>query len=137
MTKTPAPASRIMRPTGPSAGRLGAPAPAEVVTVFVSRVTAPFRAKALPVKPAPVVIVMLVSARMFPANVLPVPSVAELPICQKRFVGQVVPPVLVRTTDDPLAVVSVLPILKRKSALGLPRKLSVSVPVRAADDVKQ
>ena len=39
--------------------------------------------------------------------------------------------------DDPLAVVSVLPILKRKSAFGLPWKLSVSVPVRAADDVKQ
>src|SRR5436190_552296 len=140
MTKTPAPARRIMRiirPTEPSAGMLGAPAHAAMFTVFVSRVTAPFRARARPVTPAPVVIVMLVSARMFPANVLPVPSVAELPTCQKRFVGQVVPPVLVRTTDDPLAVVSVLPILNRKSAFGLPWKLSVSVPVKAADDVKQ
>src|SRR5205814_5279977 len=85
----------------------------------------------------PVVMVMVVRARILPAKLLPVPSVAELPTCQKRFVGQVAPPVLVSTTDDALAVVRVLPILNRKSAFGLPWKLRVSVPVRPADDVKQ
>src|SRR5436309_4036912 len=140
MANNPAAAKKSMSmisPTEPNAGIGGAPAHAEMFTVLVSRVTAPLRASALPVKPAPVVIVMVVRAMMFPENVLPVPSVAELPTCQKRFGGQVVPPVLVRTTDDALAVVSVLPILNRKSAFGLPWKLRVSVPVRPADEVKQ
>src|SRR4029078_12977725 len=100
----------IISPTAPSAGTAAVPAThAEVLTVFVSSVTAPFRARALPVRPTPVVIVMLVRARMFPVNVLPVPSVAELPTCQKRFVGQVVPPVLLRTKDAPLAVARLPP----------------------------
>ena len=60
---------------------------------------------------------MLVSARMFPANVVVVPSVAELPTCQNTL--QCEPP-LITTTDEPLAVVSVLPIWKMKTALGLP-----------------
>src|SRR5437763_15361896 len=104
--------------------------------VFESRVTAPLRARARPDNPAPVVMVMLVSARMFPRNPLPVPRVAELPTTQFRFGGQGLL-VLIRTTDEPLAVVSVLPILNRKFALGLPWKSRVNVPVRDADDEKQ
>src|ERR1700683_3684671 len=53
-------------------------------TVFASIVTAPFYAKALPqVMLASVFKVMLVSARMLPANSVRVPRVAELPTCQK------------------------------------------------------
>ncbi len=74
---------------------------------------------------------------MLPSNWLDVPRVAELPTCQYTFGGQVRPPLFVRSTDDPEALVSVLPILKRKVAFELPRKSRVSVPVRAADDEKQ
>ena len=59
----------------------------ELETVLVSIVTAPFRAKALPDTLAPVVSVMLVSARIFPTNVLFVPRTAELPICQNTLQG--------------------------------------------------
>jgi len=59
----------------------------ELETVLVSIVTAPFRAKALPDTLAPVVRVMLVSARIFPTNVLFVPRTAELPICQNTLQG--------------------------------------------------
>src|SRR2546423_798265 len=54
-------------------------------TVFVSIVTAPFRARARPATFAPVVREMLVSARMLPTNDVPVPRVAELPTCQKAL----------------------------------------------------
>jgi len=54
-------------------------------TLLVSIVTAPFRAKALPDTSAPVFRVMLVSARMFPTNAVPVPRVAELPTCQNTL----------------------------------------------------
>ena len=54
-------------------------------TLLVSIVTAPFRAKALPDTLAPVFRVMLVSARIFPANAVPVPRVAELPTCQNTL----------------------------------------------------
>jgi len=77
---------------------------------------------------------MLVSARMFPANEVVVPSVAELPTCQKTL--HWLPPLLI-TTDDPLAVVSVLPNLKMKTAAGLPWALSVRLPVSAPDAEKQ
>ena len=70
---------------------------------------------------------------MFPANVMVVPRVAELPTCQNML--QLEPP-LITETDDPLAVVSVLPILKRNTALGLPWASRVSVPVNWADDEK-
>ena len=73
------------------------------VTALVSSVTAPSRARVRPVTVAPVVTVMLVNARMFPANAVVVPSVAELPTCQKTFAGEAP---LVNTTDEALAVVS-------------------------------
>src|ERR1700758_3083275 len=103
-------------------------------TVLVSNVTAPFRAAALPDNVAPLVRVMPVRARMLPAKFDVVPIVAELPTCQKTL--QLDPPFVKRTLEL-LAVVSVLPILKRKEAFGLPSALSVSVPVSCADVVKQ
>jgi hypothetical protein len=53
-----------------------------LVTVLVSKVTAPFLASVRPSTVAPVVSVIEVNARMLPRNVEPVPSVAELPTCQ-------------------------------------------------------
>jgi len=103
-------------------------------TLLVSIVTAPLRAKALPDTLAPVLRVTLVSARIFPANVVVVPIVAELPTCQNTLQG--LPPLTIRT-DAWLAVVSVLPIWKMKTALALPWALSVSAPVSCADDEKQ
>jgi hypothetical protein len=95
-------------------------------TSLVSIVTAPFCAKALPDTVAPVFKVMLVSARMFPTNEVVVPRVAELPTCQNRL--QPEPPSMT-FTDELLAVVSVDPIWKMKTAFALPWASSVSVPV--------
>ena len=50
--------------------------------MLLSNVTAPVRAKRAPLLVAPVVAVMLASARTFPLKLLVVPSVAELPTCQ-------------------------------------------------------
>ena len=72
---------------------------------FPLSVTAPVRAKTRPVTLAPVVTVPLIFARMLPAKAVFVPSVAELPTCQNTFPA-VAP--LARTTEDLLAVVSVL-----------------------------
>ena len=108
----------------------------QVLTLLPSSVTAPLRASALPFEFAPVVKVMLESARMSPVNDVPVPSVAELPTCQKTLL-QLLPPLLMTVTDEALAVVSVLPILNRKSAFALPRALRVNAPVSCADVVKQ
>ena len=49
---------------------------------MVSRVTEPFRARSWPWMAVPVVAVIEVRAMIVPAKVVPVPSVAELPICQ-------------------------------------------------------
>jgi hypothetical protein len=100
---------------------------AQIEIVLVSNVTAPVRAQAAPqVILAPVVSVMLACARMSPVNDVVVPSVAELPTLQNTL-----PPCapLISSTDEALAVVSVLPMLKMKIELGLPRPLSLSVPV--------
>jgi hypothetical protein len=53
--------------------------------VLVSKVTAPFRARALPWRVAPVVTVIELRAKMFPANELVVPRVAEVPTCQNTL----------------------------------------------------
>ena len=50
--------------------------------LFVSSVTAPLRANALPDTVTPVFAVMLVRARMLPMKLVFTPSVAELPTCQ-------------------------------------------------------
>ena len=75
---------------------------------------------------APVFSGMLACARILPANDVVVPSVAELPTCQNALHTD---PSLITTTDEPLAVVSVLPILKMKTALASPWASSVRVPV--------
>jgi hypothetical protein len=102
------------------------PAQASKPTWFVSNVTAPFRARALPDTLAPVVREMLVKARILPTNTVPVPMVAELPTCQNTL--QSTPP-LVIWTDELLAVVSVLTVLNTKTALALPWAFNVNCPV--------
>jgi hypothetical protein len=94
-----------------------AAAQAKMPTWFVSIVTAPLRARPLPDTLAPVVRVMLCKARILPTNVVPVPIVAELPTCQNTL--QSTPPLVTRT-DALLAVVSVLPIWKMKTAAAFP-----------------
>ena len=54
-------------------------------TVFVSKVTAPFRARTRPLTVAPVVSVILVIAIIVPTNEDPVPIVAEVPTCQNTL----------------------------------------------------
>ena len=67
------------------AGVTGVMAQEDGVMRLESRVTAPFRARALPEIVAFVVRLMLVSARMFPINEVLVPRVAELPTCQNTL----------------------------------------------------
>jgi hypothetical protein len=79
--------------------------------VFVSNVTAPLSASALPATVVPVTSVTLANATMFPLKRVAVPSVAELPTCQNALHG--LPP-LITVTEAGAApsgpVVSVLPI---------------------------
>lgn len=103
-------------------------------TVLLSKVTAPFRAKTLPVTVALVFRVMEVKAKIFPLKLVVVPSVAELPVCQKTLQAWAL---FMRLTLLPLAVVIVEPILKMKTASELPWPLSVSVPVNWAELSKQ
>ena len=78
-----------------------------------SIVTAPLRASRLPDTLTRVVAVMLASARMFPANMVPGAErrgASNLPENVRRPCTYVAG--VVTTTDEALAVVSVLPILK-------------------------
>jgi hypothetical protein len=86
---------------------VGAAKVQSIEMLLVSIVTAPLRAIARPIRLAPVVSVLLVSASILPANAVPVPSVAELPICQKTLHSEAL---LIMRTDEALAVVSVLPV---------------------------
>lgn len=101
---------------------------------LLSNVTAPLRAYRPELVAAPVLMVMDVSARMFPAKSVYVPRVAELPICQKMRHGCAS---FITSTEALLAVVRVLPIWKMKTLLGLPRPSRVSCPVSWADESKQ
>jgi hypothetical protein len=96
-------------------------------TVFASSVTAPVCARALPDTLAPVCRVMLVCARMLPANAVRGPMVAEPPITQNTLQGDASP---TRATLESVAVVSVLGAMKMKT----PPPLSVKVPVSWADE---
>jgi hypothetical protein len=89
-------------------------------------VTEPFLARARPVR-VPPFSVMLASAIIFPAKLLPVCIVAEVPTCQKTLQGDAPP---AKTTLAPVAVVSVLPIWKIQTSVGLP--VSVKVPFNNA-----
>src|SRR5260370_18787215 len=88
----------------PRVGRCGQ----GLTTRALASVTAPVSAKTRPVTLVPVVTVSLMFARMLPSRAELVPRVAELPTCQKTFPA-VAP--LARTTEELLAVVSVVPIL--------------------------
>ena len=57
----------------------------DLVIVFVSKVTAPFLAKIRPFTLAPVFKVADIKAKIVPLKVEFVPSVAELPTCQKTL----------------------------------------------------
>ena len=80
-----------------------------IVISLSCNVTAPVRASALPFSVAPVSIVMDILANMVPSNTEYVPSVAELPTCQKMLAA-VAPPL--RTIREVLVSVSVLAIWK-------------------------
>ena len=86
-------------------------------TGLLNNVTAPVRASALPFSVAPVSSETDACAIMVPAKIVVVPSVAELPTCQNTLHAD---PPLITATDEALAVVSVLPILKMNTAPGLP-----------------
>lgn len=97
-----------------------------LVTVLVSRVTAPLRARTRPFTVAPVVRVIEVRAKIFPLKAEPVPRVAELPTCQKML--QAWAP-LTSATTLLLAVIRVEAVLKTKTASVLFWASRVSVPV--------
>jgi hypothetical protein len=100
----------------------------DTLTTLSSRVTAPFRARTRPFTVAPVLRVAELSAMIVPLMALVVPSVAELPTCQKIL--QACAP-FSKTTLLLEAVVSVEPAWKMKTALASPPPFKVSVPVRA------
>lgn len=91
--------------------------PWHCVIKLSSSVTAAVRAYNPPKTEQPVVTVIEASAIMFPAKMVPVPRVAELPICQNTL--QALAP-LMRSTEEADAVVIVLPIWNTHSALELP-----------------
>src|SRR2546426_5964367 len=99
-----------------------------VVIVLVSKVTAPFRANALPSSVAPVASAIDVRASMFPLKTEVVPRVAELPTCQKTLAAWALP---LRMTWRPDVVVRVDAIWKMKTALASPWASSV----RSPDDI--
>ena len=101
------------------------------VIVFVSIVTAPFRASARPVMVALVSRVIDVVAMIVPAKLVVVPSVAELPTCQNTL--QAWAPFSRATVLD-VAVVSVVPAWKIHTVFGSPPPLRVTVPVRPMED---
>src|ERR1035437_8021239 len=110
------------------------------VIVLVSSVTAQSdetpRAKALPFTVAPVFNVILSVAIIVPTNEVVVSRVAELPTCQNTLQPGPEPP-LIKVTDEPGWVMSVVPVLKIQTAFGSPRALRVSVPVNPAEESKQ
>jgi len=97
-------------------------------------VTAPVRAKALPIRLAPLFMVMLACARIFPRKLEVVSRVAELPTRHCTLQG--LPP-LMKVTAEPLAAFSVLPVRKTQTASGLLWALRVRFPVSWADVEKQ
>ena len=83
-----------------------------------------------------VLLVGLLAAELTPPlqRAVVVPSVAELPT--RHEMPHAEPP-LMTLTDAPAAVVSVLPILNTKAALGSPPASRTRAPVSCADELKQ
>ena len=94
--------------------------------VFVSSVTAALRASVRPSTVTPVVTVIEARASTFPRSVEEVPSVAELPTCQKTLHDRAP---LTRFTPLADAVMSVDAALKTNTAFGSPCPSRVTVPV--------
>ena len=94
------------------------------------RVTAPLRARSLPSTTTPLFTEIEVSARMLPLKAVRVPSVAELPTCQKTLHAWAP---LMRLTLLSVAVVSVDAIWKMKTARGSPWASSVRAPVSPSE----
>jgi hypothetical protein len=109
----------LLTPTPPAATPHG---PAS--TMLLISVTAPFRAKSLPVTLAELSRLILVSARMFPMKVLPDPIVAVLVTCQNTLQGE--PPIM--ETTEPLEVMREDDIRKIQTSAAPP--VRVSVPAR-------
>jgi len=103
------------------------------VMVSVSNVTAPLLASTRPSTVTPVVTVMEVRARMVPRKLELVPSVAELPTCQKTLQDWAP---LIKLTWLADAVVSVEPAWKTKTAFGSPPPLSVRAPVSPIEEAE-
>jgi hypothetical protein len=99
--------------------------------VSSSSVTDPLRASARPWMVSPVCTVIDVRARMLPTKVEFVPSVAELPTCQKTW--QAWAP-LVRMTELAVSVVSVEGAWKIQTALGSPPAFRVSAPPTSSEE---
>ena len=104
-----------------------------LVMVLVSSVVAPLRASVLPSIVAPVVTVIDVKARTVPVNTEFVPSVAELPTCQKTLQGDAPPMRLTRLAES---VVRVEPAWKMKTASPSPWASRVRVPVNSSEDAE-
>ncbi len=102
----------------------------ELVNWFVSRVTAPSRAKARPSMDAEVFIVIDVCARTLPMKAVPEPRVADDPTCQKTLQACTPP---VSTTAVPVPVTNVLPAWKTKTELLDPLRVSGTGPVSAIE----
>jgi hypothetical protein len=112
---------------------VGETAHTALLTMFVSNVTAPDCASTLPSMLAPVVTVMDACAMMVPLKIELVPSVAELPICQKTLHAWAP---LMRLTELDEDVVSAVPTWKTNTALVLPWALSVKVPVSPTEEAE-
>jgi hypothetical protein len=103
---------------------------ADSAMVLSSRLTWPFLANTRPFTLAPVCTVAEVNAKMLPTNVVSVPSVAELPTCQKTLHAWAPPMSLTVLFDE---VIRVDPAWKMNTALAFPSR--VTVPVRPNPDV--
>src|ERR1700716_1211650 len=91
---------------GGGGGGITGVAQCTAVIVSLINVTAPLRASVRPATVTPSLTEIEVRARMFPTNTDEVPSVAELPICQKTLHGCAP---LMRFTELPTPVISVEP----------------------------
>jgi hypothetical protein len=105
---------------GASAAHVG------TVMTLSFNVTAPVWAKTRPSTLAPVLSVTEANARIVPTKEVVLPSVAELPTCQKTL--HACAP-FSRTTDEAEAVIKVEPAWKMKTALGSPPAFNVRGPV--------
>jgi hypothetical protein len=81
----PAAASAVVIVSPPPPSPVVLEAQLEVVIVFVSRFTAPVLASSLPWIVAAVFAVIVAEAMIVPTKLVPVPSVAEEPTCQKTL----------------------------------------------------